>query len=489
MFAPPIAKQRNVATGPMNRFEPARSTLFGLAHGAGPLDRVPTAEASWSFGNVAVFPPTRVSRVAAGSSPRALPGSIRRSMEHSFGMDFSGVRVDERPEAAALGARAFTRGTDIHFAPGQYRLDSVAGRELLGHELTHVAQQARGAARGTKRVGGVIVNDSPPLEREADVLGARAARGQKVGPVRVPSQVAEGTLSKGANAPDGRPSFSLVELSGAAPIAAGVPSLGAVQCAQLLDFADASVAHEPSRLTDAQIQATNEYRSFMNPELVWQRSDHVTAAEALLACRLIVRELRAGGHVGWDSQARQYMVQAHVQLGTVSAEEAMGNQLTWHGQDSANTGTAFGRWLLSRGPEPNPTTGEMNCWEGVMFNAYRQGFTTKARMTTLYTDWVAEAGRSSPAAADAAFENAVRQGREQIYRTGDPDSPRPVAGDLVIFRALGDHVAVATGRYPGGEVEVMSLWTQNSRSVFQTTIERLLTRGATRPVRFFSPRW
>jgi hypothetical protein len=178
-----------------------------LAHGAGPLDQMPTAEASWSFGNTPVFP-IHVSGVAAGASPAALPVGVRASMEHAFDMDFSGVRVDERPEAAAIGARAFTRGTDIHFAPGQYRLDSIAGRELLGHELTHVAQQARGAARGTKRAGGLIVNDNPRLEREAEALGARAARGQKVGPVRAASDAAEGTLSKGADSPDGRSSVS-----------------------------------------------------------------------------------------------------------------------------------------------------------------------------------------------------------------------------------------------------------------------------------------
>src|SRR5690606_555916 len=64
------------------------------------------------------------------------------------------------------------------FAPGRYRPHERQGRTLLAHELVHVVQQAQ------SRV--TLANaDASPLEREADDLGARAARGQRLslGPV------------------------------------------------------------------------------------------------------------------------------------------------------------------------------------------------------------------------------------------------------------------------------------------------------------------
>jgi hypothetical protein len=425
---------------------------------------------------------------AATPASGALPARIRATMEGAFGMDFSSVRVHRRPEAAAMNARAYTRGTNIYFAPGQYRPDSLAGRQLLAHELTHVAQQAQGPAKATARAGGFNINDSPVLEREADVLGARAARGERVGPVRSASSVDQEPASREASSPGGYSSLSLRDLAGAVRSGRGeVIASTTVQCSRLLDYADATrPEHDPSRLSDADIQATNEYRAFMDARLVWQRSDHVTAAEALLACRLILRELRAGGHVNWPSEARTYMTQAREQLGTVRGVEAMEDELQWHGQDPSLRGTEFGRWLLSGGAEPDPSTGEMNCWEVVMFNAYRAGFTTRARMAALYTTFAANMAGMSIAAAVSIFENAIRRGREQVYDPGDPDSPRPLAGDLVIFNTVANHAAVATGAYPGGEVEIMSLWTQNSREVFRTTIEDL---SAGTPIRFFSVRW
>jgi hypothetical protein len=63
------------------------------------------------------------------------------------GFDFSQVCVHTDREAAesawALGSRAYTVGQHIVFGEGQYRPESVDGRRLLAHELTHVAQQAQ----------------------------------------------------------------------------------------------------------------------------------------------------------------------------------------------------------------------------------------------------------------------------------------------------------------------------------------------------------
>ena len=110
-----------------------------------------------------------------------MPRDVRAKMESGFGADFSQVRIHEGSRAPALGARAYAQGTDIHFAPGAYQPQSPQGQELLGHELTHVVQQSQGRVQATTQAKGVDVNDDSSLEREADEMGARAARDEPVG--------------------------------------------------------------------------------------------------------------------------------------------------------------------------------------------------------------------------------------------------------------------------------------------------------------------
>ncbi len=80
-----------------------------------------------------------------------LPDTVLKDMEHQFGNDFSSVVIHNDNEAAALckelNARAFTIGSDIYFAPGEFTPETERGRELLAHELTHVVQQSRHVAR------------------------------------------------------------------------------------------------------------------------------------------------------------------------------------------------------------------------------------------------------------------------------------------------------------------------------------------------------
>ena len=110
---------------------------------------------------------------ASAGSP--LPDQVRDGMEQALGADFSTVRVHQGEAATNLGARAFTRGEEVHFAPGQYQPDTPAGQELLGHELTHVVQQREGRVQSVPQTKGAGVNADPALEAEADERGARAA--------------------------------------------------------------------------------------------------------------------------------------------------------------------------------------------------------------------------------------------------------------------------------------------------------------------------
>jgi hypothetical protein len=126
---------------------------------------------------------------AAGGS-NALPGALQAQMNAAFDFDFSAVQVHQGPEAARLGAEAFTAGTDVHFAPGRYQPDSAAGQSLIGHELAHVVQQSEGRVAATTQFRGRAGNDDDGLEAEADRWGDAAAAGQvidRVSGVHAPS--------------------------------------------------------------------------------------------------------------------------------------------------------------------------------------------------------------------------------------------------------------------------------------------------------------
>jgi len=106
-------------------------------------------------------------------SGQPLPESIQKKMESFFNASFADVRVHVGNEASSIGALAFTHGTDLYFAPGQYNPQSTQGQQLLGHELTHVVQQRAGRVRNPSGSGIAVVQD-PALEAEAERMGLRA---------------------------------------------------------------------------------------------------------------------------------------------------------------------------------------------------------------------------------------------------------------------------------------------------------------------------
>jgi hypothetical protein len=114
------------------------------------------------------------------SGGQSMPEEVQSKMERAFSTDFSAVHIHEGPQATAMGALAYTQGTDIHFAPGQYNPNSQRGQALLGHELTHVVQQSQGRVQATTQAKGVDMNNEAGLEREAEEMGAKVARGERV---------------------------------------------------------------------------------------------------------------------------------------------------------------------------------------------------------------------------------------------------------------------------------------------------------------------
>ena len=81
--------------------------------------------------------------ISGGGVP--LPASERAYFEPRFGRDLSDVRIhaDEAAASASSGinARAFTLGSDIGFARGEYAPGHREGRKLIAHELAHVVQR------------------------------------------------------------------------------------------------------------------------------------------------------------------------------------------------------------------------------------------------------------------------------------------------------------------------------------------------------------
>jgi hypothetical protein len=100
-------------------------------------------------------------------------------MERSFGADFSDVRVHEGGHVSGLRATAYTRGSDVHFAPGKFQPGTEAGDKLIGHELAHVTQQRAGRVSAPQGKGSPVVADKA-LEAEADHHGDLAASGRRV---------------------------------------------------------------------------------------------------------------------------------------------------------------------------------------------------------------------------------------------------------------------------------------------------------------------
>jgi len=116
------------------------------------------------------------SAAAVVRSPgRPLDLETRRLMEGRIGHDFSRVRIHADPQASesarAIGARAYTVGRHIAFAPGELAPSTSRGRQLLAHELTHTIQQAAspslgGSSGSVGNSGGGWLQMSPDDEKK-----------------------------------------------------------------------------------------------------------------------------------------------------------------------------------------------------------------------------------------------------------------------------------------------------------------------------------
>jgi hypothetical protein len=103
----------------------------------------------------------------ASRTGRPLEPSMRTEFTSRLATDFSDVRIHADAEAAksaaGLGASAYTVGRSIVFGQDQYAPGTAAGRDLIAHELAHVAQQQSAVGEAT-----AVAPPTGDLERDAE---------------------------------------------------------------------------------------------------------------------------------------------------------------------------------------------------------------------------------------------------------------------------------------------------------------------------------
>lgn len=100
-----------------------------------------------------------------------LPDNLKSGIENLSGHAMDDVKVHyNSSQPAQLNAHAYAQGNQIHIAPGQ--------EKHLAHEAWHVVQQKQGRVKPTRQLkSSVAINDDAGLEKEADVMGAKAEAG------------------------------------------------------------------------------------------------------------------------------------------------------------------------------------------------------------------------------------------------------------------------------------------------------------------------
>jgi hypothetical protein len=176
-------------------------------------------------------------RTGLQSAGQPLDAQTQAVMAARFGQDFSEVRVRTGPAAAesahAVGAQAYTIGSNIVFGVGHYAPHSGAGQHLLTHELAHVVQQRRGGAAPALRANTAHESDAVQAATAATAGGSAAQvhTGTAPGLARSPDPDIDEALDRAfpASVPEAEP------LPPTAPGQPGQPSQKALTPDELID--------------------------------------------------------------------------------------------------------------------------------------------------------------------------------------------------------------------------------------------------------------
>ncbi|MBP8809889.1 MAG: DUF4157 domain-containing protein [Kofleriaceae bacterium] len=403
----------------------------------------------------------------------AVDGATASRLRDALGSAVPDARIHTGPVAARLAdaadAVAFTVGTNIVMGAAAPAAGSLEGDALVAHELAHVAQQADAAADPVARRRPIGPEDATAEDHADRAVATTAARAPASDPWRTGLQLQRCSRNRAPQGPT------------------------------LQTYADATnAANDPGRLTDDQVRALAEFQPLRNA----YGAPTYTEAHALLALRLALRDLQQGQAVDMTAQGATYMQRALAQSGAAGGAEGLVGGLNWAqynsglvAQDPMLLADDFSQWLLAAQAQPDPHNGRMNCWELVMFGAFQAGVVSEQRLRQIYQLAVQRVRDGTHFSVGLTFEDQCRGSNPVTYRLGDPNSPRPLRGDIVVFENAPNHACIATGNTVVDQLtgdthaEVISLWTPNNRHVERTTIEALAQVSDGRPILFWSARW
>ena len=199
------------------RLAPSRPPIAIRRCGHGPCDCPPERKAAHAAAEITAIGNdagahaesamgAELQRRAGGGQP--LDPVARARLEPAMGLDLSAVSIHADAGAdvlaRAVAAEAFTTGNDIYFRAGRYQPRSEGGLRLLAHEITHTAQQGRGAVAGAQRFGSVRVNEpGDDFEREAEQSASATMARIADGPIACSAAALRplARIPRGADAP------------------------------------------------------------------------------------------------------------------------------------------------------------------------------------------------------------------------------------------------------------------------------------------------
>ena len=145
-------------------------------------------------------------RCASSGGPEGagqpLPGTIAARFNGAPSSALANVRLHtgdtSQQTARSLDAKAFTVGSDIHFAAGRYRPGTAEGDRLIAHEVAHAVQDGATSSDESK-----LSSPGEPAETEAEAAAAYWTAGQPF----VPSQSRGAGIYRDKNEPPKRKTF------------------------------------------------------------------------------------------------------------------------------------------------------------------------------------------------------------------------------------------------------------------------------------------
>ncbi len=276
-----------------------------------PGKRSLTHSAGSSFGDLPApgkVPATlSVTDEAAGMAPDA---GVRARVEATTGADLSGARIhtggDSQASAAALHAKAFTVGQDIHFAAGQYQPTTPAGGHLLAHELVHTAQQ-QGAAPQAQLKSAEVSQEGDAAEVEADHI-AGIAMSSAGAATRVAPVARAAGISRAPESLTGNPGEKTDPTTGAPTTSHRSVNLGDVVNAPKAGTKTTQVGDKNVKVVAAEATPLHvEPLACPLPDLVMQEDTsatppggftHVTEVDGTVAAPQIHQEAAKGLYIG-----------------------------------------------------------------------------------------------------------------------------------------------------------------------------------------------